>query len=149
MLLSCVTHLRRQGKEWRNVKLYGQERNLMTSSIARMNCFLHGIEDFRIERGDTLAEPKLVEGDHLMRFDVVLANPPYSIKQWDRDAFASDSWGRHTLRRIWPAQIGALRRTFTLRLRNALVSATPLRRGDGPRYQLPPGDIATFLENQA
>ena len=67
----------------------------MTSSIARMNCFLHGIEDFRIERGDTLAEPKLVQGDHLMHFDVVLANPPYSIKQWDRDAFASDPWGRN------------------------------------------------------
>ena len=95
MLLSCIAHLRNQKKEWRNVKLYGQERNLMTSSIARMNCFLHGIEDFRIERGDTLAEPKLVEGDRLMRFDVVLANPPYSIKQWDRDAFGSDPWGRN------------------------------------------------------
>ena len=95
MLLSCISHLRNHGKEWRNVKLYGQERNLMTSSIARMNCFLHGIEDFRIERGDTLSEPKLVEADHLMRFDVVLANPPYSIKQWDRDAFASDPWGRN------------------------------------------------------
>ena len=95
MLLSCVAHLRRAGKEWRNVKLFGQERNLMTSSIARMNCFLHGIEDFRIERGDTLAEPKFVEGDRLQRFDVVLANPPYSIKQWDRDAFASDPWGRN------------------------------------------------------
>ncbi len=95
MLLSCIAHLRRQGKEWRNVRLYGQERNLMTSSIARMNCFLHGIEDFRIERGDTLAEPKFVQGDRLQRFDVVLANPPYSIKQWDRDAFASDPWGRN------------------------------------------------------
>jgi type I restriction enzyme M protein len=95
MLLSCIAHLRRLGKEWRNVRLFGQERNLMTSSIARMNCFLHGIEDFRIERGDTLAEPKLVEGDRLMRFDVVLANPPYSIKQWDREAFASDPWGRN------------------------------------------------------
>jgi len=95
MLLSCITHLRRAGKEWRNVKLYGQERNLMTSSIARMNCFLHGIEDFRIERGDTLAEPKLVEGDSLKQFDVVLANPPYSIKQWNREAFASDPWGRN------------------------------------------------------
>lgn len=95
MLLSCITHLRRAGKEWRNVKLYGQERNLMTSSIARMNCFLHGIEAFRIERGDTLAEPKLVEGDQLMRFDVVLANPPYSIKQWNREAFAADPWGRN------------------------------------------------------
>jgi len=95
MLLSCVAHLRRLGQEWRNVRLYGPERNLMTSSIARMNCFLHGIEDFRIERGDTLSEPKLVEGDRLMRFDVVLANPPYSIKQWDREAFASDPWGRN------------------------------------------------------
>lgn len=95
MLLSCVAHLRKQNKEWRNVKLYGQERNLMTSSIARMNCFLHGIEDFRIERGDTLAEPKLVAGDRLQQFDVVLANPPYSIKQWDRDAFAADPWGRN------------------------------------------------------
>ena len=95
MLLSCITHLRRQGQEWRNVRLYGQERNLMTSSIARMNCFLHGIEDFQIVRGDTLSEPKFVQGDRLMRFDVVLANPPYSIKQWDRDAFASDPWGRN------------------------------------------------------
>ena len=95
MLLSCITHLRSQRKEWRNVRLYGQERNLMTSSIARMNCFLHGIEDFQIVRGDTLSEPKLVQRDQLMRFDVVLANPPYSIKQWDRDAFASDPWGRN------------------------------------------------------
>lgn len=95
MLLSAITHLRRQKKEWRNVRLYGQERNLMTSSIARMNCFLHGIEDFRVVRGDTLSEPKFVEGDRLQRFDVVLANPPYSIKQWDRDAFASDPWGRN------------------------------------------------------
>ena len=95
MLLSCIAHLRRQGKEWRNVRLFGQERNLMTSSIARMNCFLHGIEDFRIERGDTLSEPRLVERDRLMRFDVVLANPPYSVKQWDREAFASDPWGRN------------------------------------------------------
>jgi type I restriction enzyme M protein len=95
MLLSCIAHLRRLGQEWRNVRLYGQERNLMTSAIARMNCFLHGVEDFHIERGDTLAAPKFVEGDRLRRFDVVLANPPYSIKQWNRQAFANDSWGRN------------------------------------------------------
>lgn len=95
MLLSCIAHLRRQGQEWRNVRLFGQERNLMTSSIARMNCFLHGIEDFQIVRGDTISEPKLVEGDRLKQFDLVLANPPYSIKQWDREAFASDPWGRN------------------------------------------------------
>ena len=52
----------------------------MTSAIARMNLFLHGIEDFQIERGDTLSDPKFIEGDRLRRFDVVLANPPYSIK---------------------------------------------------------------------
>ncbi len=71
------------------LKLYGQERNLMTSAIARMNLFLHGIEDFHIVRGDTLADPKFLEGDRLRQFDVVLANPPYSIKQWDRDGVGS------------------------------------------------------------
>ena len=95
MLLSCVTELKRQGQESRNVKLFGQERNLMTSSIARMNLFLHGIQDFRIERGDTLADPKFIEGDRLRRFDVVLANPPYSIKQWNRSAWESDPHGRN------------------------------------------------------
>ncbi len=95
MLLSAVAELRRQGKEYRTLKLYGQERNLITSSIARMNLFLHGIEDFQIERGNTLAEPKFIEGDHLRRFDVVFANPPYSIKQWNRSAWESDPYGRN------------------------------------------------------
>lgn len=67
----------------------------MTSAIARMNLFLHGIEDFQIERGNTLSDPKFVEGDGLRRFDVVLANPPYSISQWDRTLFSSDPWGRN------------------------------------------------------
>ncbi len=97
MLLSCVDEVKRQGREYRTLKLYGQERNLMTSSIARMNLFLHGIEDFQIARGDTLAAPALMEGDRLRRFDVVLANPPYSISQWNRAAWASDPYGRNTL----------------------------------------------------
>ncbi len=95
MLLSCAAEIRRQGKEHRTLKLYGQERNLMTSAIARMNLFLHGYEDFRIERGDTLAEPKFLDRDRLRRFDVILANPPYSIKQWNREAWASDPYGRN------------------------------------------------------
>lgn len=95
MLLSAADELRRQGKEHRTLKLYGQERNLTTSSIARMNLFLHGIEDFDVVRGDTLANPTFLEGDRLRRFDVVLANPPYSIKQWDRSAWQSDKWGRN------------------------------------------------------
>jgi type I restriction enzyme M protein len=97
MLVSAIAELKRQGKEYRNVRLFGQERNVMTSSIARMNLFLHGIEDFTIERGDTLADPRFLHQDRLRTFDVVLANPPYSIKQWDRTGFSSDKWGR----KIW------------------------------------------------
>ena len=95
MLLSAAQELRRQGKEHRALRLYGQERNLTTSAIARMNLFLHGIEDFQIVRGDTLASPAFTEGDRLRRFDVVLANPPYSIKAWGREAWSSDPWGRN------------------------------------------------------
>jgi type I restriction enzyme M protein len=95
MLVSAVAELKRKGKEFRNLKLYGQELNLMSSSIARMNLFLHGIMDFDIERGNTLSEPKFLEGDRLKRFDVVLANPPYSIKQWNRDLWAADPYGRN------------------------------------------------------
>jgi type I restriction enzyme M protein len=97
MLLSCAVRLKGQGQEYRTLKLYGQERNLITSSIARMNLFLHGFEDFHIQRGDTLADPQFLEGDHLRRFDVVLANPPYSIKQWNRAAWESDRFGRNFL----------------------------------------------------
>lgn len=95
MLLSAAEELRRQGKEHRTLKLYGQERNLTTSAIARMNLFLHGIEDFDVIRDDTLSNPAFLDGDRLRRFDVVLANPPYSIKSWDRAAWQSDKWGRN------------------------------------------------------
>lgn len=95
MLLSAAEELRRQGKEHRTLRLFGQERNLTTSAIARMNLFLHGIEDFNVVRGDTLANPVFVEGDQLRRFDVVLANPPYSIKAWDRNTWSFDPWGRN------------------------------------------------------
>jgi type I restriction enzyme M protein len=97
MLISALDEVKRSGGEHRTLKLYGQERNLMTSSIARMNLFLHGVEDFQIIRGDTLADPKHIDGDRLRQFDVILANPPYSIKQWNRAAFENDKWGRNFL----------------------------------------------------
>ena len=97
MLISALDEVKRSGGEYRTLKLYGQERNLITSSIARMNLFLHGVEDFEIIRGDTLATPKHIEGDRLRKFDVILANPPYSIKQWDRAAWEHDAWGRNSL----------------------------------------------------
>ncbi|NLM31003.1 MAG: SAM-dependent DNA methyltransferase [Methanomicrobiales archaeon] len=95
MLLIAALQLKEQGREYRSLLLYGQEVNLITSSIARMNLFLHGIEDFEIVRGDTLAGPAFVRQDRLKTFDVILANPPYSISRWNREAFASDRWGRN------------------------------------------------------
>lgn len=97
MLISAITYLRDNGKEWRNVSLYGQEINALTSAIARMNLFLHGIEDFRIVNDDTLASPAFIERGKLQQFDVVLANPPYSINQWNRTAFEKDKYGRNFL----------------------------------------------------
>ena len=97
MLISCIAYLKAQGKEWRNLHLYGQEINQLTSAIGRMNLFLHGIEDFHIINDDTLRNPAFIEGGRLMQFDICLANPPYSIKQWDRGAFENDKYGRNFL----------------------------------------------------
>ena len=95
LLLNCALHLKDEGKEYRTLKLYGQEINLLTSAIARMNMFMHGIEEFEIVRGDTLANPGLIENGELKKFNVILANPPYSIKSWDRKSFENDPYGRN------------------------------------------------------
>ena len=95
LLLNCALHLKEEGKEYRSLKLYGQEINLLTSAIARMNMFMHGIEEFDIVRGDTLASPGLLENDELKKFSVILANPPYSIKSWNQKAFENDPYGRN------------------------------------------------------
>ncbi|WP_053385370.1 type I restriction-modification system subunit M [Leucobacter celer] len=95
MLISTAAMLKEQGKEYRSLKLYGQELNHGTSAIARMNLVLHGIEDAHIAHGDTLAAPAFHDHSQLKTFDIVLANPPYSIKAWNRDAFATDPYGRN------------------------------------------------------
>lgn len=97
MLIKCLTYVRDKGQEWHGMRVYGQELNALTASIARMNLFLHGVEDYSIVNDDTLTSPGFIQNGHLQQFDIVLANPPYSIKQWNRDAFASDKWGRNFL----------------------------------------------------
>lgn len=97
ILLNAALYLKNQGKEYRNLKLYGQELNLITSAIARMNMFMHNIDEFLIVQGDTLDQPQILENDELKQFDVIMANPPYSVKRWSQDKFTNDPFGRN----IW------------------------------------------------
>jgi type I restriction enzyme M protein len=97
ILLNSALHLKEQKKEYRTLKLYGQELNLITSAIARMNMFMHNVEEFKIVQGDTLDNPQLLEDDELRKFDVVMANPPYSVKRWNQTKFMNDPFGRN----IW------------------------------------------------
>jgi type I restriction enzyme M protein len=97
LLLNCAMMLKDEGREYRTLRLFGQEINLITSAIARMNMLLHGFEEFSIERGDTLRDPRFMKYDALQQFDVVLANPPYSMKSWEQKAFVNDPFGRN----IW------------------------------------------------
>ena len=97
MLLAAIDHVKRSGGDPRTFfgKIYGQERNLTTSSVARMNLVLHGIEDFQIAREDTLRHPALTDGaGGLATFDCVIANPPFSLKEWGREVWENDPWGR-------------------------------------------------------
>ena len=97
MLISCLAEVKRRGGDTRTIGLYGQELINITAAIARMNLVLHGVSDFDIHSGNTLHNPAFVEGDRLSTFNVVLANPPYSIKKWNREAWQSDPWGRNFL----------------------------------------------------
>ena len=78
-------------------KIYGQEKNLSTSAIARMNLFLHGAKEFKIVREDTLRSPQFIHHGQLQQFDCVLANPPFGLSKWGAEVFENDQWGRN----IW------------------------------------------------
>ncbi len=97
MLISCIHYLREHGAEWRGMKCYGQEINPLSTAIGKMNLFLNGVTDFKIVNADTLKYPAFIEKGQLKQFDIVLANPPYSISQWNRDAFETDQYGRNFL----------------------------------------------------
>ena len=98
MLLGAIEHVARKGGDPRTFygKIYGQEKNLTTAAIARMNLVLHGIEDFQVIREDTLRSPGFTDSSTggLATFDCVIANPPFSLKEWGREIWEADPWGR-------------------------------------------------------
>lgn len=96
-LLEAYNYLKDKSGEQiaRSLYLYGQERNLSTFAIAKINMFLHGLDSSDIRRGDTLANPLFLNNmGNLQTFDIVVANPPYSIKDWEFELFKSDKYGR-------------------------------------------------------
>ncbi len=97
MLLEAIHHVKENHGDDRTLwgKLFGQEKNLTTSAIARMNLFLHGAADFQIVRGDTLRSPAFFSGDNLATFDCVIANPPFSLEKWGEEVWTSDPYGRN------------------------------------------------------
>jgi type I restriction enzyme M protein len=104
MLIEVIEHVKKAGGNPQLLwgKLFGQEKVLTTSGIARMNLLLHGIEDFKIVREDTLRNPGFFIGDRLAQFDCVIANPPFSLENWGDDAWVSDRYGRNSLGGVAP-----------------------------------------------
>jgi type I restriction enzyme M protein len=98
MLLECVNYLKKKGNNPKSLHLYGQEMNLNTWAICKMNLFLHDIDDAFIERGDTLRNPKHLISENskvLKTFDRVIANPPFSLKNWGYETWKNgDPYGR-------------------------------------------------------
>jgi len=95
MLVQSVYHLRESGQDPRNISLFGQERNIGTWAICKMNMLLHGLSSARLEKGDTLRNPKITaENGKLMEFDIVIANPPFSLKNWGYEEAQHDPYHR-------------------------------------------------------
>ncbi len=95
MLIEAVRHMRNSKLCFGRV--FGQEQNPMNAAIAKMNLFLHGASDFRIMQGDTLRNPKILQGGGLATFDCVIANPPFSLDHWGADMWVGDPYGRNTM----------------------------------------------------
>lgn len=94
MLIQSVDYVKKQGGNPQSISLFGQEKNLNTWAIAKMNMLLHDLPDHRIEKGDTIRNPKLTEEGEIMLFDRVIANPPFSLKNWGREEAEADVYGR-------------------------------------------------------
>ena len=94
MLIQTRNYLIEHGDNPQNLSLYGQEMNLNTWAICKMNMFLHGVYSADIRKGDTLGDPQHTQGGELMTFDRVIANPPFSLKKWGKEEADNDAYGR-------------------------------------------------------
>lgn len=94
MLVQAVHHLKSLRQNAKNVVLHGQEKNIGTWAICKMNMLLHGISGARVEKGDTIREPKLLQKGKLIEYDIVIANPPFSLKNWGVESAQGDSFNR-------------------------------------------------------
>lgn len=94
MLIQSVDYVKSKGGNSQNITLHGQERNLNTWAICKLNLLLHGLVDHEIKKGDTIREPKLLEDGALILYDRVIANPPFSLKNWGREEAEADKMGR-------------------------------------------------------
>jgi type I restriction enzyme M protein len=95
MLIQTRNFLIKNGENPQNLSLYGQEMNLNTWAICKMNMFLHGVFNADIRKGDTLGDPQHIQSGELMSFDRVIANPPFSLKKWGKDTADNDPFGRY------------------------------------------------------
>ena len=95
MLIQTRNYLIEQGDNPQNLSLFGQEMNLNTWAICKMNMFLHGVFNADIRKGDTLGDPQHLSGGELMSFDRVIANPPFSLAKWGKEEAESDPYGRY------------------------------------------------------
>lgn len=94
MLIESAYYVKRNGGNPKNLSLYGQEKNIGTWGICKMNMLLHGLPDADIRKGDVIRDPKLLIDGQLMLLDRVLANPPFSLDRWGREVAESDGFGR-------------------------------------------------------
>jgi type I restriction enzyme M protein len=94
MLIQSIEYIRQQGGNQHNISLAGQEINLSTWAICKMNMIFHNARGADIRKGDTIRDPRHVDGGALMTFDKVLANPPFSLKNWGLEEAEHDNFGR-------------------------------------------------------
>ncbi|MAI62035.1 MAG: type I restriction-modification system subunit M [Micavibrio sp. TMED27] len=92
LLIKCGNQLKNRGIN--DFSLYGQEITGSTWALAKMNMFLHGMDNARVEWGDTIRSPKLLENDRTMKFEVVVANPPFSLDKWGHEDVSNDAYNR-------------------------------------------------------